>query len=466
MKTLFLILYLLFFLGIWMTVLVYYLRMFQQNSYKSDRFLKWLPEFAGLEPFRFRKKYKVRFAVTARVVRLLVVSTALGASVAVLFRPWGVITVLLVPYLMLAANWLLTPVEKAINRWYYNDAARRLAERPDLTIIGVTGSYGKTSTKNYLYRILSEKYNVLITPGNYNTTLGVIRTIRERLQPYHQVFIVEMGAKQPGDIKEICDLVHPTIGIVTAVGSMHLETFKTFEAIQNTKFELVRALPSDGFGVINQSSPGISSYRNVPDHCEIARYSLPEIEYTSSGSVFEFKGERFQTPLLGDGNILDIVAALHVADRLGIPVSKQKTAVSKLQSVEHRLSRSRRGGLTILDDAYNSNPDGAAMALDVLGKMKCDGRRIVVTPGFVEMGDAQESAAYNLGSQAAAAADFLIIVNELNREAIRLGAVQGGMNEDNIICVDNLDQAAACVGSLAKPGDIVLYENDLPDTFK
>lgn len=466
MKTLLLILYLIVFLSIWLTVLSYYLRMFQQNSYKPDRFLKWLPDFVGVEPFRYRKKYKVRFVVTSRVVRLALVSTLLAGTVVYFFRPWGLITVLLVPYLLLCANWLLIPVERAINLWYCRDAARRLAQRPDLIIIGITGSYGKTSTKNFLHRILSEKYNVLITPGNYNTTLGVVRTIREQLQPYHQVFIVEMGAKQPGDIKEICDLVHPTIGIVTAVGGMHLETFKTIEAIQRTKFELLRALPSDGLGVINWESEGISSYEDIPDHCSIVRYRLPEVEYSSTGSVFGFGGTVFQTSLIGDGNVLDIVAALHVADRLGIPVHKQKVAVSKLQSVEHRLSRTRRGGITILDDAYNSNPEGAAMALDVLGRMKCEGQRIVVTPGFVEMGESQENASFNLGLQIAAAADILIVVNELNREAIRTGALRGGMDEDDIICVDSLDQAAACVGSLAAPGDIVLYENDLPDTFK
>ena len=189
----------------------------------------------------------------------------------------------------------------------------------DLIIIGVTGSYGKTSTKNYLYRILSEKYNTLITPGNFNTLLGVVRTIREQLQPMHQVFIVEMGAKQPGDIKEICDLVHPTIGIVTSVGEMHLETFKTKENIQKTKFELIRSLPSDGLGVINADSQGIATYKDIPTNCPIVRYGIkaPEVDYraadiryTASGSEFAVVhgGERTEmhTSLMGECNVLNI----------------------------------------------------------------------------------------------------------------------------------------------------------------
>ena len=452
--------------GLWFILLTYFLRMFQQHSYRPDRFLRWLPPFVGLEPFKFKKKYKVKFVITPRVVRLAIASSLLAAAFFILLHPWGLLALLLVPYIMLGGNYIVTPIEKAINSHYYRDAQKKLREHGSLIVIGVTGSFGKTSTKNYLYRILSEKYNVLITPGNYNTLLGVVRTIREQLQPYHEVFIVEMGAKQIGDIKEICDLVHPTMGIVTAVGNMHLETFKTFANIQKTKFELIDSLPESGFGAINDDSPGIRSYKGLRARCAMKRYILPELSYTPSGTRFTYEGVEYCTPLLGKGNILDVVGALTIARELGVPERKMQIAVGKLQSVEHRLSKSTHGGITILDDAYNSNPDGAAMALDVLSKMECAGSRIVVTPGFVEMGEQQSRSAYNLGLEAAKAADVLIIVNELNRDSIRQGALAGGMKADSIICADNLDQAGACVRSLARPGDIVLYENDLPDTFK
>ena len=131
-------------------------------------------------------------------------------------------------------------------------------------MIGITGSYGKTSTKHYLNRILSEQFEVCMTPGSFNTTMGVIRTIREYLKPYDTVFICEMGAKQPGDIKEICDLVHPSVGIITAVGEQHLESFKTIENVQRTKFELIDSLPADGLAIVNDDFEWVAN-RKVSD---------------------------------------------------------------------------------------------------------------------------------------------------------------------------------------------------------
>ena len=130
-----------------------------------------------------------------------------------------------------------------ISHGYVKDARRILESMPGLTVIGITGSYGKTSTKNFLHSLLSVKYNVLMTPESYNTTMGVVRTVRERLRPTHQVFIVEMGAKNPGDIREICDLVRPKYGMITSIGEQHLETFKTLDNIIKTKFELADAIP-------------------------------------------------------------------------------------------------------------------------------------------------------------------------------------------------------------------------------
>ena len=318
---------------------------------------------------------------------------------------------------------------------------------------------------------------MLMTPGNFNTTLGVVRTIREQLQPFHQVFIVEMGAKQKGDIAEICALVHPRIGIVTAVGDMHLETFGTRDVVRKTKFELLEALPSDGLAVINEESEGIMGCGDVPAKCEVVRYGIDApnadvrasgISYSRSGMEFDLSDIHLSTRLLGDCNVLNIAAAVIVARRLGVSAVQCALAVSKLQPVEHRLSISRKGSLTVLDDAYNSNPEGAAMALSVLGAMDlpAGAHRIVVTPGFVELGERQREECIRLGWRAAAHCDLLVIVNKYNREAILEGARQGGMDENNIICADTLAQAVALMQPFATPGSVVLYENDLPDTFR
>lgn len=463
--------------AIFLLSIFYYMDMFQQNSYRLERYWRWFRRHPLPEVFR---KAKVKFSFTRRMKRLFVVELLLEGMLCVI-SPWTALAgAVLSSFVLIISAILLNPLEKSISRWYLSDAKKKLAAHKGLIIIGITGSYGKTSTKNFLYRVLSEKYNVLMTPGNFNTTMGVVRTIREHLEPFHKVFIVEMGAKQPGDIKEICDLVHPSIGIVTAVGEMHLETFKTLANIQKTKFELVDSLPSDGYAVINAESKGIAEYDDVPSHCRVDSYGIDahrcsaraaNISYTNSGMEFDFIDfdgkEHYQTHLLGDSNVLNLCAAIMVGKYLGVDAEHMKRAVLKIQPVEHRMSISRKGDLVIIDDAYNSNPQGASMALEVLHSMPVPNGayRVVITPGFVEMGDKQYAECKMLGAKVATCADVLVIVNKINRKAIMEGAKEAGMPDTCIICADNLSLAIKESSKWMIAGSVVLYENDLPDMF-
>lgn len=508
------------------------LTMLQQNTYRIDRYRRWLKAsgdttsavrllsmavvlvaltsfsvpvvtmalifiMAAINIVRLLKiKYKKPLVMTVRAWRLYsamsVLSLGTIALVCLLFRPAG--DVVLSAYLIavtalavycgshivaMAAVAILAPVEKSINLRFRRDAERILASMPHLKIIGITGSYGKTSTKHYLHRILSEKYDTLMTPGNFNTTLGVIRTVREHLKPYNEVFIVEMGAKQTDDIADICRLVHPQAGIVTAVGPQHLESFKTIENVQATKFELVDALPADGLAVLNNDFPYIAD-RKV-DNVAAARYtvkdtpgaqwSVSDIEYTREGTSFVLNGPEgysiaLRTRLVGECNISNLAAAVIMARRFGVDDAKIRYAVSRIEQVEHRLNLKRvPGGITIIDDAYNSNPSGSAMALDVLSGMT-GGKRIVVTPGMVELGERQYELNAAFGEKMAGCADIAVIVNRANRDAIVEGALRGGMSESAIRKVDSFAEAQALLATLLAPGDTVLYENDLPDTFK
>lgn len=495
----------------------YDIHMFQLASYRNSRYFRWLwpdnihthrkwvwallfacsfyPSYitgavaamatAWYIAKELKERYKTPLVFTNRVKRLytttlllFAASTAITIIVAPQFATVVAgITLLLSNIAMLIANIINTPIEKGVNRHYYNDAKRILESHKGLIIIGVTGSFGKTSTKNYLASLLAEKYNVLVTPGNFNTLLGVIRTVREQLRPYHQVFIVEMGAKQSGDIKEICDLVHPTIGIVTAVGEMHLETFKCVKNIQNTKFELIDSLPANGTGIINIDSELIKSH-NYDARCKMIRYAVNEaadyraeqVEYGANGVSYTIStsGERFESRLLGSGNLLNMLAAIAVADLLEVPVNKQKSAMARLQPVEHRLSMRKSGGITVLDDAYNSNPTGAKMALEVLGNFAVgkENKRIVITPGFVEMGSRQYDANFELGRTIAKSSDYAIVVNATNREAIASGIADSGMERECFFLADSLDEAHRHLATILRVGDVVLYENDLPDNFK
>ncbi len=510
------------------------LMMLQQNSNRNDRYSRWMTEsgestrvsrlvaiacffitFLRFVPDVFslalislvslwcgvallKAKYKKPLVFTNRAIRIYSVSILLLIIVglcsvlfAIMYKETsgvGIFTVVSAVMILCfgisynfikAANFILKPVEKHINRKYYNEAESILKSMPDLKVIGITGSYGKTSTKHYLHRILSEEFDVVMTPGNFNTTLGVIRTIREHIKPYNQVFIAEMGAKQPNDIKEICDLVHPQIGIITAVGPQHLESFGTIENVQATKFELADALPDDGLAVVNNDFEYIAN-REV-DNVKCSRYAVDnlndfdyratDIEYTPQGTSFAItdkNGEviRLFTRLVGKCNVSNLMAAVIVALHMGMNPDKIKYAVSKIQQVEHRLSiRRTSSGITIIDDAYNSNPVGSAMALEVLSGMN-GGKRFIITPGMIELGSDQFRLNKEFGNKIATSADVAIIVGEYNKEAISEGIKEGGMDSSGIHYAPTFNDAQQLMLSMAKAGDTVLYENDLPDTFK
>ena len=507
------------------------LMMLQQNSYRNERYMRWLssskdstsmpriialaillfslstfcPPYIGIFTISafsvlnaiklFKAKYKKPLVFTNRARRIYGVAICITIAIIVcatwLYGQLESIETIIYAVsasaigiyaashvVMYLSNLFLAPVEKHINKKYYNDAARILASMPDLKIIGITGSYGKTSTKHYLHRILSEKYDVLMTPGSFNTTLGVIRTIREYLKPYNEVFIVEMGAKQQGDIKEICDLVNPQMGIVTAVGEQHLESFKSIENVQSTKFELIDALPSDGLGVVNDDFPFVAN-RKV-DNVECVRYAVNETSnasYTAKDIIYDETGTRItivgngkeltlHTRLVGECNISNLIAAVIIALRLDVPDEKIRYAVEKIEQVEHRLNLKRTpGGITIIDDAFNSNPTGSKMAMDVLSRFN-KGKRIVITPGMIELGDKQYELNEALGVKIAECADVAIIVGEYNKDALLNGIKQGNRNNDNVHAVASFNEAQRVLASIAKAGDTVLYENDLPDTFK
>lgn len=511
------------------------IHMLQQNSYRIPRYWRWLRDDMGsawrlvdlamlfllcasnLLDIRLaallvaivcvtksvmilRRKFKKPLVFTRRVWRIYSVTgvLAVGGYIAMILclgGKDGVIglyngTALCLDYLLFVCilSWavvilavvMLMPVEKAINRRYYNEARDILRSMPDLKIIGVTGSYGKTSTKHYLQRILSESYETLMTPGSYNTPMGVIRTVRELMKPYTEVFICEMGAKQKGDVKEICDLVHPHAGIITAVGPMHLQTFKSIENVQATKFELADALPSDGFAVVNNDFEYCANrpVNNVEclryTACDVPGndYRAEDIKYTPEGTTFVMKGpDGFELPLrtrlVGECNISNILAAVIVALRLGVPVEKIQYAVSCIEQVEHRLSiRRTPGGVTIIDDAFNSNPSGSKMALDVLKTFGDKGKRIVITPGMIELGDEQDALNEAFGRHVGESVDVAIVVGEYNREAIVKGIASTDFDNKNLHEVADFNEAQKLLHTMLAEGDTVLYENDLPDAFK
>ncbi|OJJ16429.1 hypothetical protein BKI52_34655 [marine bacterium AO1-C] len=504
------------------TLLKKELHMMQLNSYRNSRYRRWtqknfnqkftfsifllitggvlvllnvalIPAYIGwiggasLGAYRLlTEKHKKKLVFTRRAKTLFFTSLgvflAIAATLALLLPlkfvmlGWALMSFIAFSWLIIA-NFLLIPVERRIAQWYKDDAKRILQSMPHLKVIGITGSYGKTSVKHFLTRILSEKYNVVMTPGSYNTPMGVTITVRNHLKPIHEVFVCEMGAKQIGDIKELCDLANPEIGILTAVADQHLDTFGSIQNVQKGKFELIDALPSHGVGYMNFDYEYVRNHAPIT-HVENHAYSLNQdtayqaknVEYTPKGMKFSvyYQNEKvldLETKLMGEANISNILVCCAVALKLEVPVKSIQFAVKNLQPVKHRMELKRNpGGITILDDAFNSNPTGAKMALEVLKKIE-GGQKVIITPGMIELAEKEYELNRILGEQIAEHVDYAILVGPKQTLPIQEGLKNKNYPEDRLYVARNLTDANQHLMQIAKAGDVVLYENDLPDTF-
>jgi len=378
------------------------------------------------------------------------------------------------------ATLILWPFQ-ATAKWALVQAATvRLRRRGDLIVVGVTGSYGKTSTKEILATLLGARYRVCKTTGSVNTPIGIARTVLRGLRPEHQVFVVEMGAYVRGNIRELARLARPRIGVLTAIGEQHLERFGSVENIAKTKYELIEALPADGLAVFNADNEGCRTLAARTRHVRVRTYGLdaadgtPEvtavdIRTSTEGTEFTVRaaghGEaRFVSPLLGRHNVSNVLAATAVALELGLSLAEIAAAARGLEPVAHRLQLIHgQGGVTVIDDAYNSNPAGARAALAVLSEFS--GRKVLVTPGMVELGERLDERHAEFGREAAAVCDYVILIGRRRTAAIAAGARAAGFPPDRLFVVPSLKEATAQLGRLVSAGDVVLFENDLPDQY-
>ncbi|MBN2302924.1 MAG: UDP-N-acetylmuramoyl-tripeptide--D-alanyl-D-alanine ligase [Anaerolineae bacterium] len=450
------------------------------------------------------KEVKQSFKVTQRAARLLVTAWALvvivliGAEVALLAAldvpertQFAVITFValalchLSPLVLVLANLLMYPVEAGFRRMFYS-RARQTLKRAGPVVIGITGSYGKTSTKEFLAHILRARYRVLATPKSYNTLMGVCLVINDDLKrdPAYDYFIVEMGAYVEGEIREICRLTEPQISIVTAVGPQHLERFGSIESTAKAKYEIIESLPADGVGVFNWDNHYVRvmyergypqtrlaiSWENA-QHATQLRFLARNLRESVNGLEFDvtdtLSGEEshFNTRLMGRHNITNILLATAVARHLDISLTEIAVRVASLEPAEHRLQvKTLPGGITVIDDAYSANPVGAHNVLDVLA-LHQQGRRVLITPGIVELGPLQTQENTKLGKHAAQVCTDIVLVGIEQTQPIQQGIREIGFDENHLFIFDTREEAIAWFNRALEPGDTVLFLNDLPDTY-
>lgn len=502
------------------------LHMFQQNRYEIRRYWPWL-----LEDIKLRMKHpKVWLVPLLMYVILSLISLKLstvGASLGVgltfglsvilayqakakiFIKPLVytsrvkrqlVVMLILIGFLMTRVHtfswpWILVltpiiwqsiwfililmaivtlPFEDLMKLRYIHLARQILKQHPRLIKVGITGSYGKTSSKNILNEILSEKYYVLASPASYNTPMGLTLTIREQLKALHQVFIAEMGADKVGEIEFLSRFIQPKIGIVTSIGPQHLNTFKTIDNIIREKMRLIENLPQDGIAILNLDNAHIKAY-SIKNLCRKVTYAMDteadyqatDIVYSPQGSSFKVHFENevydFKTRLLGKHNIANILAGIAVGRNLDLSWTSLQHAVSQVNYVEHRLQLKKINGYNYIDNAFNSNPEGANMSLEVLKMMP--GHRTLVTPGMIDLGPSQATYNKAFGAAMIGCADTVILVGRGQTKAIYEGLSESGFDLKQVHIVDTVKEAFKYIETHTKQSDIALLENDLPDAF-
>ena len=434
---------------------------------------------------------KKKLVVTARIKRLIFTISILYAIPSIILgfymgNPKMVWILIFILSLMVYLNSLIAflavlinhPYERGVYYYYLHKAKTKLKSMPNLKVVGITGSYGKTSSKNILADILNVKYNTLPTPRNLNTPYGLMITINNHMDKFTEIFIAEMGAYVRGEIKGLCNFVKPKYGILTRIGTAHLESFGSEENIQKGKFELIESLPSDGVGVLNRDDPKQVNYE-LKNNVKILWIGIDEedvdvratdIKCNHDGTKFNviFKGDKkkyeFQTKLLGKHNVYNILAALALGREFDISISDLQQSVKKVKPVGHRLELKKLNNFFMIDDAYNSNPVGAENACKVLGMMP--GTKVVVTPGMIELGEKENEYNKIFGEQISEVADYAILIGEKKTKPIKEGLLTKGFDKDKIVVFNDVRDAYPFIEKIATDKDVyALFENDLPDTY-
>lgn len=501
--------------------LLAYLRYFQQEGYDARRFVAWVgvrplidPAFwlviasawLSAQPVRAallftvgalalallqpdsRRSGKITLKMTWRAIRIVTVAAVLAAALWIVWvalgapgiRPALVASALVlvsIPFLLVVANGLLAPYETRVQQRYREEATAQL-RRVHPFVVGITGSYGKSSSKAMLAHMLQFKAPTLAATGSINTVMGLTRHIRENLIRGHEYMVVEMGAYGVGSIRRLCDFTPPHAALVTAVGDMHLERFGSLENIFVAKRELADALPDGGVLVVNaDSANALRIATTVPNRRALLYGESPSadldtrlerVRFTKEGTAFVLRtrSDEYEcfTPIHGRPIVLNLTGAFTLAVALGMHPEVAVASFRTIKPVSNRLEVVEDRGVTWIRDAYNANQYGFRAALEVAAALPA-ARRVLITPGVIELGAAQADVNAKLSQEAAAVCDATLVVSETNRVAFEAGHRAVGRS-DRLTAVASRTQAFRWVGEHVKPGDLVLLENDLPDLYE
>ncbi|SFV56397.1 UDP-N-acetylmuramoylalanyl-D-glutamyl-2,6-diaminopimelate--D-alanyl-D-alanine ligase [hydrothermal vent metagenome] len=381
-----------------------------------------------------------RLVVTGRVKRFFVALYLFAIFVLLAFKFTSIFIPIMLAYL---ASMM---IEKMLFNGFKRRAEKRLESMDEMVVVGVTASYGKTSIKNFIAHILSDRYRVYATPRSVNTLGGIIKDINDDLPDDTEVYVVEMGARAEGDIAEISTLVNPHYAVVGKIGPAHIEYFRTLENIRNTKMEI---LQSDR---LKEAWVDVSANIKPTDTIHMFGQDIKDIKSTLESTSFTLDGVRYSANILGSFNAMNIAAAIKVAKALGIGDDEIKDRLSTLEPVAHRLQRIDAGGKVILDDSFNGNIDGMMASFDLVSTYS--GRKVVITPGLVEVDDELNIA---IAKKINEIFDLVIATGDLNYHIFK-----EYIDADKLKKLPSKDMMEEMLVTETMAGDLILFANDAP----
>jgi UDP-N-acetylmuramoyl-tripeptide--D-alanyl-D-alanine ligase len=375
------------------------------------------------------------------------------------------VMVLVVPLVLDLTTRILRPYEERGAQRFVDQAVQRL-QRVHPRIVAITGSYGKTSTKNYLSSLLAAEYGVVASPRSYNNRAGLSRAINENLDEGTRIFIAEMGTYGPGEIRELTSWCPPEIAVVTAIGPVHLERMGSLEVVESAKREITERASTV---VLNIDDPRLATWpaslRDEGKRVIAAGSTNPEAEIrviveSRSWSVLVDGATLVTVDEILGVQPTNLACALGAAIALGVDVERIVAGLARVSPVANRLNvATAPSGVVVVDDTFNANPASAAAALKVLTSLELTGRRVVVTPGLVELGREQYGENLRLSQLVEAAPADLVVIGRTNAAALTAGSSNPPPR------FDHREDAVAWVRATLGSGDAVLFLNDLPDHY-
>ncbi|MBI2022359.1 UDP-N-acetylmuramoyl-tripeptide--D-alanyl-D-alanine ligase [Candidatus Daviesbacteria bacterium] len=459
-----------------------HLYIFQLLEYEIPSFLIWFLKHPSKR--NLQRKHKLVFtqktlAITIIGLGLLVLvsaSSAYSLFYDLVLTPFFIIFYgLFSPIFIISAQVILSPFEEYSKNKLLKAASEKVRSLPNLKKVAIVGSFAKTSTKNMLYTLLWKDFIVVKTPKSFNTPISVARTIMEDLKKNTEVFIVEMDAYHPGEIKKLAYLIEPDMAIITAIAPQHLERFGSMDILAKTQFEVVSELKKDGLLILNSSDDWtMKLHQNYKinkvffgqrsEDMVFASNSRPSEDGWSFTLHYQGKSVLIDLPLFGSHNILNFLAASAAAISLELDLETIKKRALLIQPIEHRLEIRKTGNITIIDNSYNTNPTVSKSSLKLL-KEYAGSQKILITPGLIELGGDAERQNLEFAKEAARVSDEIIIVGINARKALLKGLELKKFPAKNIHLSSSTQEAMNKLAQITKPDSVVLLENDLPDQY-